>query len=302
VTAGPMRFPTPLPVDLVASLRPLVASASDPTIRLRPDRLLRAARTPEGPATLEVRQLAPDRFEARAFGPGGAWAVDAAPGLVGARDDLTGFDPSADAVVARAHHRRPGLRIIRSGRVEDVLVPTLLAQRVTSLEAARSWTRLVLWWGEPAPGPGDLRVPPSPDQLTVTPTWAFAELDVERSRAVRIRSACRAIERLQAAVDEDPTAAFHGLTSVPGVGVWTAAHLRRVVAGDPDAVEVGDHNTKDWVGWNLAGEPRASDARMMQLLAPFTGHRGRVVRLLLSTGQRPPRYGPRYRIVPLGGP
>jgi 3-methyladenine DNA glycosylase/8-oxoguanine DNA glycosylase len=297
-----MRFPTPLPVDLAASLRPLVASASDPTIRVRPARLLRASRTPAGPATLEVRQLAPDRFEARAFGPGSAWAMAAAPGLVGARDDLTGFDPSPDAVVARAHHRRPGLRLIRSGRVEDVLVPTLLAQRVTSLEAARSWTRLVLRWGEPAPGPGDLRLPPGPDQLATTPTWAFAELDVERSRATRIRSACQAIEQLQTAVDQEPTAAFRGLTSVPGVGAWTAAHLRRVVAGDPDAVEVGDHNTKDWVGWNLAGEPRASDGRMMQLLAPYAGHRGRVIRLLLSAGQRPPRYGPRHRIVPLGGP
>jgi 3-methyladenine DNA glycosylase/8-oxoguanine DNA glycosylase len=296
-----MRFPTPLPVDLAASLRPLVASASDPTIRIRPERLLRASRTPEGPATLELRQLAPDRFEARGFGPGSVWAVDAAPALVGARDDLTGFDPSADPIVARAHHRRPGLRIIRSGRVEDVLVPTLLAQRVTSLEAARSWTRLVLRWGEPAPGPGGLRLPPTPEQFASTATWAFAQLGVERSRATRIRSACRAIDRLQVVVDADPGVAFHGLTSVPGVGAWTAAHLRRVVAGDPDAVEVGDHNTKDWVGWNLAGEPRASDARMMELLAPYAGHRGRVVRLLLSSGQRPPRYGPRHRIMPLGG-
>ena len=34
------------------------------------------------------------------------------------------------------------------------------------------------------------------------------------------------------------------------------------------------------VAWNLAGEPRADDARMLALLEPFRGQRGRVLRLL----------------------
>jgi hypothetical protein len=36
---------------------------------------------------------------------------------------------------------------------------------------------------------------------------------------------------------------------------------------------------------------------MLELLKPFAGHRGRVVRLLLADGHRPVRFGPRQRIV-----
>ena len=89
------------------------------------------------------------------------------------------------------------------------------------------------------------------------------------------------------------------LTAVAGVGPWTAAHLARVGAGDADAVEVGDHDVKHLVAWNLAGEPRADDERMLALLAPFAGHRGRVVRLLASAGQWPPRFGHRHALTPV---
>jgi hypothetical protein len=47
------------------------------------------------------------------------------------------------------------------------------------------------------------------------------------------------------------------------------------------------------VAWALAGEARADDARMLELLEPYRGQRGRVQRLLEASGIRPPRYGPR---------
>jgi hypothetical protein len=99
-------------------------------------------------------------------------------------------------------------------------------------------------------------------------------------------------------VEGDGIEARRRLLALPGLGPWTAGHLLRVAGGDPDAVEVGDYHVKHHVAWNLAGEPRADDERMLALLAPFTGHRGRVVRLLLSAGVRPPRYGPGRRVVP----
>jgi 3-methyladenine DNA glycosylase/8-oxoguanine DNA glycosylase len=299
-----VRFRTARPVDLPRTLGPLAASRADPTIVLRPDHVHRAWRTPDGPATLSLVQHAPDRFEARAAGPGADWAVEHAPSLVGAEDELAGFAPAAHPAVARAHHRRPGLRMIRTGRAEDVLVATILGQRVTTGEAARSWTRLVRAWGSAAPAAPaapQLRLPPPLEQLAGVAPWAFARFGVEHARAARIVTAARGHRHLQAAVDAsiagDRAAARTLLAAVPGVGPWTAGHLLRVAAGDADAVEVGDFHVKHHVAWNLAGEPRATDERMLELLAPFAGHRGRVVRLLLSTTPRAPSYGPRRRVV-----
>ena len=289
------------PVDLLQSLRPLVASRQDPTIRLRPDAVARTAHTPAGPGTLLAeRDPGGARFTVRAYGPGAGWLLSRAAGLLGAGDERAGFAPGLHRVVARAAHRRPGLRMIATGTVVDVLVPTIIAQRVTSLEAARSWTRLVRRLGHPAPGPIGLTLPPHPLELASTPSATFHELGIERARSRRIVAACAAVDRLDAALlGLEGTARRQALTAVEGVGPWTAAHLARVGAGDADAVEVGDHDVKHLVAWNLAGEPRADDERMLALLAPFAGHRGRVVRLLASAGQWPPRFGHRHALTPV---
>ena len=63
--------------------------------------------------------------------------------------------------------------------------------------------------------------------------------------------------------------------------------------GDPDAVSVADAHLSHVVGFALAGEVRATDDRMLELLAPWAGHRARVVRLLERSGIGPPRFGPR---------
>ena len=63
--------------------------------------------------------------------------------------------------------------------------------------------------------------------------------------------------------------------------------------GDPDAVSVGDAHLSNVVAFALAGRPRGTDEEMLELLAPWAGHRARVVRLLEGAGITPPRYGPR---------
>lgn len=296
-------FDVPLPVDLLRSLRPLVHSAGDPTIRLRRDEVVRGSRTPDGPGTVRLRRLTPRRFTAEAWGPAADRLLELAPALVGAEDDLTGFTPQDHPVVARAHHHRPDLRLIRTGSVWDLLVPTILAQRVTSLEAARSWTRLVRRFGTSAPGPaevvGRLLLPPPPRVCATIDDATWHRLGVERSRAEAVRSASRHVAHLQRTLDLPREERLTAATRVAGVGVWTAGLVLRVAGGDADAVEVGDYHVKDQIAYALAGEPRATDERMLELLAPFAGHRGRVVRLVLSTAPRPPTYGPRIRITPV---
>jgi 3-methyladenine DNA glycosylase/8-oxoguanine DNA glycosylase len=292
-------FTVPLPIDLRRSLSPLVSSAQDPTIRLRADAVVRASATPDGSATLAVTQVGARRFRAEAWGDGARWALEHAPGLVGADDDLTGFDPSGHPFVARAHHLRPELRVVRTGTVWDLLVPTILAQRVTGGEAARAWTRLVRQHGTPAPGPFGLRLAPEPAVCAALPDHTWHRLGVERSRAAAVRSAARHATKLERALALPRDARLRAFCLVPGIGPWTSELTLRSAAGDADAVEVGDFHVKNQVAWNLADEPRGTDERMLELLAPFTGHRGRVVRLVHSAGRRPPAFGPRLRVVPV---
>lgn len=290
--------PLPLPLDVRQSLAPLQLGPWDPTIRLAPAEILRAAWTPSGPATLHARATAGEAT-CEAWGPGAEWALEHAPDLLGAHDDLTGFVADRHPAVARAHRRLPGLRMIRSGQVGDVLVPTILGQKVTGLEAARAHIWLVRRYGQEAPGPGGLRLPPHPDTLARLPYHAYHGAGVERTRATTIIEACRRIRRLEEASTMGREDARRRLTAVRGLGPWTAGLVERVALGDADAVEVGDYHLPDIVAWNLAGEPRADDARMLELLAPFAPHRGRALRLVELGGRGAPRRGARMSVGPI---
>ena len=87
--------------------------------------------------------------------------------------------------------------------------------------------------------------------------------------------------------------AYARLLAFPGIGPWSAAEVANVALGDPDAVSVGDYHLKNQVSWALAGEPRGTDERMLELLEPWRGHRGRVLRLIGIGAGHAPRFGPR---------
>ena len=87
--------------------------------------------------------------------------------------------------------------------------------------------------------------------------------------------------------------AYARLRALPLVGPWTAAEVGLRALGDSDAVSVGDFHLAHAVCWALVGEPRGTDARMLELLAPFAGQRARVIRLVETAGIEAPRRGPR---------
>ena len=89
------------------------------------------------------------------------------------------------------------------------------------------------------------------------------------------------------------------LALVRGVGPWTIGSVLGPACGDEDAVAVGDYHLPNLVAWNLAGEARADDARMLSLLQPYRGQRGRVIRLVALLGRHAPAFGPRHRILPM---
>jgi endonuclease III len=265
---------------------------TDPTFRAAADGVWRATRTPDGPATIHLAVEGDGRaVDAETWGPGGTWLLERAPGMCGARDSLDGFEPGRHPAVERLAHRMPGVRLCRTDRVLDALVPAILEQKVTGREARRSWAGLVRRFGEPAPGPVDLLVAPPPAQLRTITSSTWHRLGVERKRAETIGRAATVAHRLEAAAD--PAELRARLLAIPGIGAWTAAEVSIVAHGDPDAVSVGDYHLPHAVTWTLAGEPRGSDDRMLELLEPFAGHRGRVVRLIESGGLGAPRRGPR---------
>jgi 3-methyladenine DNA glycosylase/8-oxoguanine DNA glycosylase len=285
------RLRPPGPLDLTLTLGRLRHGRQDPCLRLGSGRAWRATRTSAGAATLALTAEGGE-IAAQAWGPGADAALEQLPELLGFDDDPTGFGP-APGLVRDLHRRRPGLRLGRTAAVVETLVPTVVAQRVTGVEAGRSYRSLVRRHGEPAPGPCGLLVPPAPDVLAALPYWAFHRCGIEQRRADTIRRVATRASRLEAATTLAPGEATLLLTAVPGIGVWSAAKVAQAALGDRDAVCVGDYNLPHLVGWALAGERRATDERMLELLAPYRGQRARVVRLLELSGRYPPRRAPR---------
>jgi 3-methyladenine DNA glycosylase/8-oxoguanine DNA glycosylase len=146
---------------------------------------------------------------------------------------------------------------------------------------------------EPAPGPLGLVLPPDPEHVAALPYYAFHPFGVERRRAEVLRHVGARAAWVDEAAGLPIDAAEDRLATVQGIGPWTVAEVARLAFGDADAVSVGDYHVPNIVAWALAREPRGSDERMLELLEPYRPHRGRVQRLLETSGIRAPAFGPR---------
>jgi 3-methyladenine DNA glycosylase/8-oxoguanine DNA glycosylase len=318
----------PFPLDARLSLSVHRRGGGDPAYAMdAAGAVWRTCLTPDGPATLRVRSRparasavtpagasgasagasgasagaspgapAGTLVAAQAWGPGAAWVLDHLPAHLGGQDDRSGFT-ARDPVVRELMRRHEDLRIGRSERVFEALVPAVLEQKVVSREAHRAWRFLLVKFGEPAPGPAPagMRVCPPPRVWARIPSWDWHRAGVEGVRSRTIITAAEVAGRLEEILDMTAADAERRLRSVPGIGPWTSAEIRQRAAGDPDAVSVGDYNLPKAVGWTLAGRI-TDDAGMLELLAPYAGHRYRVTRLIELGGARPPRHGPRMSV------
>ena len=250
-----------------------------------------ATRTPAGPATLRLER-SNGTIAASGWGEGAEWAVANAAAICGDHDDDSGFLPR-HPLLARLHRENPGMRMPRTQSVFEALVPTVIAQQITSEEARESYRHLVNALGEPAPGPVSLKLSPSPRKLAQTPYWAFHRFGIERRRADIIIRAARSAGRLEETVSMDMASAHRRMLAFPGIGPWTAAKVAMVALGDADAVPVGDYHLPHSIGFMFDGTPRSTDERMLEILEPYRGHRARVIRLIVAAGIGAPRFGPR---------
>ncbi len=276
--------------DLGRTLRFVLPKAS-PAAELGRMSSSYALTTHEGAATVTL-SVAGDVITSAAVGPGAENALEDVPRMLGLDDDPTEFAVVAGPLrdLHRIYH---GLRLGSTGRVFDVMLPAILGQRVTTDEARKSYRRLCRSLGEPAPGDLGLTLSPLPEVLAAMSYEEFHTFGVERSRAQILIEVARRASRLEEIVTMGRSAAVRRLGAVRGVGPWTIAQVMGVAWGDRDAVPRGDFHLPNTVAWLLAGEARADDERMEELLEPFRPQRRRAMILIKLSGVNAPRFGPK---------
>ena len=270
----------------------------DPTTQLDHGEFWRATHTPDGGGTLHL-DWSDGPTRAEAFGEGAAWLLAHVPAMTGALDVGHTFRTGHPQLLA-AQRTSPAVTFGASHTLYHELLPVILGQRITAGEATRQWHQLVRQLGAPAPGPHPtLRLPPAPDDLALRPAWWFHPLGIETKRANALREVARHARRLHLLADLPPAQAAHQLQLLPGIGQWTVGSVMATALGDPDALAVGDFHLKNAVVFALTGRARGTDDEMLELLEPYAGQRGRAAKLLLSASPRPPKFGPRQRVLPM---
>ncbi|TDY06929.1 DNA-3-methyladenine glycosylase family protein [Mycolicibacterium litorale] len=289
------------PVSPALTLTPLRRGGGDPCFVIAADGAIwRTSLPPSGPVTARITRAATNAVDVEAWGAGAEEFLDGAPALLGADDDATGFAPQ-EPTLAAAHRRIPHLRLGRTGRVLEALIPAILEQRVSGIDAFRAWRLLVTKYGTPAPGPAPatMRVPPSAQVWRRIPSWEFHRANVDPGRARTVVLCAQRADSLERLSARPPEQARAAMMSLPGVGIWTAAETAQRAWGDPDALSVGDYHLAKTVGWSLLGHP-IDDPAMLDLLEPLRPHRHRAVRVLLASGlAHNPRFGARQAIPKL---
>ena len=269
-----------------------VRGSKDP-LMVGPTELWWSTRTPDGIGSLHMQRLGNTKMSAEAWGPGADWLLNQAPMLLGSEDDLTGFNPPPEL---RDVWLRNKFLLGRTDRPWDALIAGVFGQKVQATAANSSRRQLARKFGDPAPGPKQGWILPGADVVAQMAYHDFHQLGVERKRAeilVRVAKEMRRVPNLTST--RTPTEVRTRLEHIRGMGPWTSNLVTATAMGDPDSVPTGDYHIPNTVAWRLAGEPRADDNRMLELLEPYAGHRWRIIRLCKGSGGAP-KYGPRLAL------
>ncbi|MEM9515993.1 MAG: DNA-3-methyladenine glycosylase 2 family protein [Actinomycetota bacterium] len=286
-------------INVPDTLQPIGIYAADPTHRWAGHSFAKAVITPDGAGTMRVTWHDDGNIDAEAWGPGSDWLLERAPRWVGLTDALDGFDPSLHPKVDRWWKEHGDFRITAVGVVWQELALVLLGQRVTTQEAVKSWRRMCSTLAEPAPGPCELSMPPSPGAVQSITYRELHQMNVDRRRADALLLAAKRSARLEEAATMSTADAYARLTALPGFGAWTATSTLIASHGDPDVIMLGDYGMPTKVNYAFTGDATrlppedGGDDVMAAHLEPWRGHRQRIVRLLFAAKVNPPRRAPR---------
>lgn len=211
-------------------------------------------------------------------------ALEMAAGWAGLRDDLSGVHDvlTSTPTLRRLVDEVGEVRLGRIPRVGEAFGRSVVEQLVQSKEARRSIAQLVACCGDRVDA--QRWAWPTPAVLGSTPVWDLRRCGISGRMAQALHAGAVEGARLERA-RHDWVALDRRLLALPGVGPWTSAETR-LRLGDADAVSVGDYHLPATVGYALAGpdgdgpDGTWTDAGMLELLAPYAGQRGRVIRLV----------------------
>lgn len=201
-------------------------------------------------------------------------------------DGAAAFAPSNEKL-AQLHRRLAGLRLLRVPWVFDVACGAVLQQRIAFVDAVKQFGRIAKAFGARV---GEGAAFPDGPTLAKVPLYELQRLGVDAQRARTLHALAKSeAQRPFLSADTSFDEIVRRLELLPGIGPWTMGMIRGYGLGDSDATIVGDLGLPHLVCWALAGEPRGTDERMLELLEPFRGHRFRVTRLLHAAGISVPR-------------
>lgn len=200
----------------------------------------------------------------------------------------------------QARTEAPGLRLPSTGLLSHNVLLAIAEQRVTGIEAMGGMRALLRQYGQPAPRtgypdqPADMLFFPPAEVFAQIPEWTYHRAGFDRSRSsTMVHYARRAASFERYATHSSVQDLAQALAGIPGIGPWTVAEALQRYCGHPDAISVGDYHLARHITYAFDGV-RGDDARMLELLAPFSGNRQRVVSLIKSSGIHEPRRAPRY--------
>ncbi len=255
----------------------------------------RTGHSPQGAVSMCVEPFH-DTLRVRAWGPGASWVITNAAKLTGCDVPWTPIAHRHPAI-EKLERKFEGIRAWRAVSIVEAAWGAVLGQRVTGKDAGFARRTLLRRYGSPAPGGSDvpekLRLPPDAATLKRLRYFDYHGAKLERSRAETIRRIATRARRIEECRDLTLEDARARLAALRGLGPWSVNAIAGTALGDLDAVSVGDYHLPNTVAWVLAGEERADDERMLELLEPFRPERFRVIQLLEAAHLHAPRRGPR---------
>lgn len=166
------------------------------------------------------------------------------------------FDLDADPKVIYKHlsrdlrlrpllKRMPGVRVPGTWDRFELAVRAVLGQQITVRGARTLAGRLVQNFGEPIEGLNDMRLNalfPTAERIANASQRRLQSIGLPQTRAATIRRLAASIEdgSVQLNAGQSLNKLVEELSSIPGVGPWTAHYIAMRACGQPDAFPAGD--------------------------------------------------------------
>ncbi|MDH4109274.1 MAG: helix-turn-helix domain-containing protein [Gammaproteobacteria bacterium] len=155
-----------------------------------------------------------------------------------------------DALLAGPLRQTPGIRVVGAWDGFELAVRAILGQQVSVAAATTLAGRIAARYGEPLAGAAEgdpALLFPGPERLARA---RFNEVGLVRQRAATIRSLAAAVLKGEIDFDfaQDPAAFCERLTSIDGIGEWTAEYIAMRVLKNPDALPASDLGLRKALG------------------------------------------------------